>query len=90
MTLVSSKRSAASVLLCLLYPTVQYLASSVVSKRSAIAVLRFLQLALQIVEHMLKFANVAPRWSLAELLFGAPRFHGFDDEAQDGLSLGVH
>ena len=49
-----------------------------------------LQLALQIVEHMLKFANVAPRWSLAELLFGSPRFHGFDDEAQDGLSLGVH
>ena len=27
---------------------------------------------------------------LAELLFGSLRFHGFDDEAQDGLSLGVH
>ena len=39
---------------------------------------------------MLEFANVAPRWSLAELLFDAPRIHGFDDEAQDGLSLGVH
>ena len=38
----------------------------------------------------MEFANVASRWSLAELLFGAPRFHGFDDEAQDGLSLGVH
>ena len=39
---------------------------------------------------LLKFANVALRWSLAELLFGSPRFHGFDDEAQDGLSPGVH
>ena len=79
-----------SVRLCLLYPTVQYLASSVVSKSSAIAVLLSLQLALQSVKDVLKFANVAPRWSLAELLFGSPRFHGFDDEAQDGLSLGVH
>ena len=26
----------------------------------------------------------------AELLVGAPRFRGFDDEAQDTLSLGVH
>ena len=84
------QESTASVLVCLLYPTVQCLASSVVSKRSAIAVLLSLQLALQIVEHFLKFANVAPRWSLAELLLGAPRFHGFDDEAQHGLSLGVY
>ena len=38
----------------------------------------------------MEFANVAPAGSLAELLFGAPRFHGFDDEAQGGLSLGVH
>ena len=64
--------------------------SPVPDKRSVIAVLLSLQLALQIVEHTLKFANVAPRWSLAKLLFGSPRFHGFDDEALDGLSLGVH
>ena len=39
---------------------VRSLFSSVVSRRSAIAVLLSLQLALQIVENMLKFANVAP------------------------------
>ena len=48
MTLVASKRSIAAVLLrCLLYSTVQYLASLVVAMKSAIAVLlSFLQLAL--------------------------------------------
>ena len=47
MTLVASKRSVAAVLLrCLLYSTVQYLASLVVAKKSAIAViLSYLQLA---------------------------------------------
>ena len=40
MTLVASKRSTAAVLLCcLLYSTVQYLASLVVAKKSAIALL---------------------------------------------------
>ena len=38
----------------------------------------------------MEFADVAHRWSLAELLSSAPRFHGFGDEAQDGLSLAVH
>ena len=52
------------------------LASSVASKRSAIAVSFSLQLAIQIVEHMLKFANVAPagawpNFSLAPLDFMA-------------------
>ena len=47
-TLVAVKRSIAAVLLrCLLYSTVQYLASLVVVKKSAIAVsLSYLQLAL--------------------------------------------
>ena len=92
MTLVASKRSATTVLLyCLLHSSVQYLASLVVARKSAIAVLlRCLQLALKIVEHLLEFAHVASRWSLAEFLFGTPRVRGFDDEAQDGLSLGVH
>ena len=92
MTLVASKRSIAAVLLrCLLYSTVQHLASLVVAKRSTIAVLlSCLQLAFLIVEHLLEFANVAPHWSLAEVLFGAPRLHGFGDEAQDGLRPGVH
>ena len=48
------------------------------------------QLALQIDEHLLKFPHVAARWSLAELLFGSPLFHILDEDAQDGLGLGVH
>ena len=62
MTLVASKRSATAVLLCcLLHSSVQYLASSVVARKSAIAVfLHCLQLASQIVEHLMVFAHVAP------------------------------